>query len=247
MLNAEPLALKVEDLSTARGSQAKIDLQAAINRRGRVGVGSSVGLTAVRQPRPESEGRRSGDAAAPRHRAGGTSRSPAATSVPAASWFRAASAGAGKDAAMKRSFKGQPDDRRLRVRWTSSTLPTSPEGNRCSSAGWTIRLAPMAVSIDDIALTDFYAPDSRRQGRLNIREITAQRAGAATGRRGGGEAGTKTTPRPGTAVAPVAAAPAGTASLSIRRIHAAGQQTSPTATASSGQTTTPTSPAWAGG
>ncbi|RTL35921.1 MAG: DUF748 domain-containing protein, partial [Rhodocyclaceae bacterium] len=44
VFNAEPLAIKVDGLSTAKGSKARVDLRAAINKRGKIGVAGTVGL-----------------------------------------------------------------------------------------------------------------------------------------------------------------------------------------------------------
>ena len=44
VLNVEPLSLKVEGLSTVKGSKAKLNLQTAVNKRGRVGVVGTLGL-----------------------------------------------------------------------------------------------------------------------------------------------------------------------------------------------------------
>ncbi len=219
VLNAEPLALKVEGLSTARGSKAKIDLQAAINRRGRVGVGGSVGLSppsgnldlnlkavdlAMLQPYVTEQ------VNIAITRGNVSSRGKLA--------FELAAPGAGKDAAMKGSFRGN---------LTIGDFASVDKLNAADFLKWKslyfggvdVRLAPMAVSIDDIALTDFYTRlilDAK--GGLNIREITAQRAAQQQADEEAAKAGGTTTPKPGTAVAPVAAAPAAPLPLSIRRI-----------------------------
>jgi hypothetical protein len=44
VFNAEPLTLRVDGLSTAKGSKAKLDLQAGINKRGQFGVKGTLGL-----------------------------------------------------------------------------------------------------------------------------------------------------------------------------------------------------------
>ena len=87
--------------------------------------------------------------------------------------------------------------------------------------GMDIRLSPMAVSIDDIALTDFYTRlilDAK--GGLNIREITAQRAAqqkaAEDAAKTNGQAAAQ--PAPGVAVAKVAPPAEPPMPLSIKRI-----------------------------
>ena len=158
-----------------QGQQGPVDLQAGINKRGQFGIRGAVGLRAAGgQPRRDL-GRRHHDAAAPRHRAGedrdhprqAHPRGKLAFELPPSRWPPGPAS-------------GEPDPWATSPRWTSSTPPTSLKWKSLYFGGVDLRLAPLAVSIDDIALTDFYTRlilDA--QGGLNIREITAQRANEA--------------------------------------------------------------------
>ncbi|MBS0354713.1 MAG: DUF748 domain-containing protein [Proteobacteria bacterium] len=172
VFNAEPLAIKVDGLSTAKGSKAKVDLRAAINKRGKIGVAGTVGLAplvgildldlkavdlAMLQPYVTEKVKIAIT------RGNVTSRGKLAFELPAAG-------------GMKGGFKGN---------LTVGDFASVDKLNAADFLRWKslyfggvdIRLAPLAVSIDDIALSDFYTRlilDA--QGGLNIREITAQRA-----------------------------------------------------------------------
>ncbi len=172
VLNAEPLSLKMEGLSTARGSKAKLDLQAVVNKRGKFGIGGTLGLAplagsldvdlkavdlAMLQPYVTEKVKIAIT------RGNVTSRGKLAFELPAAG-------------GMKGGFRGN---------FTVGDFASVDKLNAADFLKWKslyfggldIRLAPLAVSIDEIALTDFYTRlilDA--QGGLNIREITAQQA-----------------------------------------------------------------------
>jgi len=172
VLNAEPLALKIDGLSTAKGSKAKIDLQSSINKRGKIGVAGTLGLAplagnldlnlravdlAMLQPYVTERVKIAIT------RGNVSSRSKLAFEVPASG-------------AVKGSFRGN---------LTVGDFASVDKLNATDFLKWKslyfngmdIRFAPMSVSIDDIALSDFYTRlilDAK--GGLNIREITAQRA-----------------------------------------------------------------------
>lgn len=172
ILNAEPLALKIDGLSTAKGSKAKIDLQSSINKRGRIGVAGTLGLAplagnldlnlkavdlAMLQPYVTERVKIAIT------RGNVSSRSKLTFEVPASG-------------AVKGSFRGN---------LTVGDFASVDKLNATDFLKWKslyfngmdIRFAPMSVSIDDIALSDFYTRlilDAK--GGLNIREITAQRA-----------------------------------------------------------------------
>ena len=172
VLNAEPLALKIDGLSTARGSKAKIDLQASINKRGKIGVAGTLGLAplagnldlnlkavdlAMLQPYVTERVKIAIT------RGNVSSRSKLAFEVPASG-------------AVKGSFRGN---------LTVGDFASVDKLNATDFLKWKslyfngldIRFAPMSVSIDDIALADFYTRlILNAKGGLNIREITAQRA-----------------------------------------------------------------------
>ncbi|WP_374264084.1 DUF748 domain-containing protein [Zoogloea sp.] len=219
VFNAEPLTLKVDGLSTTKGSKAKLDLQAAINRRGKVGVAGSVGLTplagnldlnlqavdlAMLQPYVTEKVKIAIT------RGNVTSRGRLAFELPAGG-------------AMKGGFKGS-----LAVGDFASVDKLNAadflKWKSLAFSGVDVRLSPMAVSIDDIALTDFYTRlilDAK--GGLNIREITAQRAeqqkaaeDAAAKSAGAGAPVIR--PAPGVAVTKVAPPPEPPVPLSIKRI-----------------------------
>lgn len=175
VFNAEPLTLRVDGLSTAKGSKAKLDLQAGINKRGQFGVKGTLGLAPLAgnldldlkavditmlQPYVTEKVK----IAITRGKL--TSRGRLAFELPA---------GAGP----RGSFKGNV---------TLGDFASVDKLNATDLLKWKslyfggvdVRLAPLAVSIDDIALTDFYTRlilDA--QGGLNLREITAQRANEA--------------------------------------------------------------------
>lgn len=175
VFNAEPLTLRVDGLSTAKGSKARVDLQAGINKRGQFGVKGTLGLAPLAgnldldlkavditmlQPYVTEQVK----IAITRGKL--TSRSRLAFELPAGGGPRG-------------SFKGN---------LTLGDFASVDKLNATDFLKWKslyfggidVRLAPLAVSIDDIALTDFYTRlilDA--QGGLNIREITAQRANEA--------------------------------------------------------------------
>ncbi|WP_079432959.1 DUF748 domain-containing protein [Zoogloea sp. LCSB751] len=172
VFNAEPLAIKVDGLSTAKGSKARVDVRAAINKRGKIGVAGTVGLAplagsldldlkavdlAMLQPYVTEKVKIAIT------RGNVTSRGKLAFELPAAG-------------GVKGGFKGN---------LTVGDFASVDKLNAADFLRWKslyfggvdVRLAPLAVSIDDIALSDFYTRlilDA--QGGLNIREITAQRA-----------------------------------------------------------------------
>ena len=206
VLNAEPMSLKIDGLSTARGSKAKLNLQAAINKRGKVGVGGTLGLAplagnldldlkavdlAMLQPYVTEKVK----IAITRGHL--TSRGKLAFELP-------------PGGAVKGGFKGN---------LTVGDFASVDKLNAADFLKWRslyfggmdVRLSPLAVSIDDIALTDFYTRlILNAQGGLNIREITAQRAAeekaaADAGKASGGAAVVR--PAPGVAVAKLAPPP----------------------------------------
>jgi uncharacterized protein involved in outer membrane biogenesis len=172
VLNAEPLSLKVEGLSTAKGSKARLNLQAAVNKRGKVGIGGTLGLTplagnldvdlkavdlAMLQPYVTEKVKIAIT------RGNVTSRGKLAFELPAAG-------------GVKGGFKGN---------FTVGDFASVDKLNAADFLKWKslyfggmdIRLSPLAVSIDEIALSDFYTRlILNAQGGLNIREITAQQA-----------------------------------------------------------------------
>ncbi len=172
VLNAEPLSLKVEGLSTAKGSRAKLNLQAAVNKRGKVGIGGTLGLAplagnldvdlkavdlAMLQPYVTEKVKIAIT------RGNVTSRGKLAFELPAAG-------------SVKGGFKGN---------FTVGDFASVDKLNAADFLKWKslyfggmdIRLSPLAVSIDEIALSDFYTRlILNAQGGLNIREITAQQA-----------------------------------------------------------------------
>jgi hypothetical protein len=175
VFNAEPLTLRVEGLSTAKGSKARVDLQAGINKRGQFGIRGALGvaplagnldvdLKAVDITMLQPYVTEKVKIAITRGKL--TSRGKLAFELPPAGGPRA-------------SFKGN---------LTLGDFASVDKLNATDFLKWKslyfggvdLRLAPLAVSIDDIALTDFYTRlilDA--QGGLNIREITAQRANEA--------------------------------------------------------------------
>ena len=216
VFNAEPLTLKVDGLSTAKGSKAKIALQSSINKRGRIGVGGVVSLTplagnldldlkavdlAMLQPYVTEK------VQIAITRGNVSSRSKLAFEMPAGG-------------AIKGSFKGN---------LTVGDFASVDKLNAADFLKWKslyfggmdIRLSPMAVSIDDIALTDFYTRlilDAK--GGLNIREITAQRAAQQKAAEDAAKTNGQTAaqPAPGVAVAKVAPPAEPPMPLSIKRI-----------------------------
>jgi uncharacterized protein involved in outer membrane biogenesis len=173
VLKVEPLSLKVEGLSTAKGSKARLNLQTSVNKRGHVGVVGTLGLAplagsldldlktvdlAMLQPYVTEKVKIAIT------RGNVTSRGRLAFELPAA--------GGG----VKGGFKGA-----LTVgNFASVDKLNATDFLKWKSlyfGGMDIRLSPLAVSIDEIALSDFYTRlilDA--QGGLNIREITAQQA-----------------------------------------------------------------------
>jgi hypothetical protein len=165
--------LKVEGLSTAKGSKARLNLQTSVNKRGHVGVVGTLGLAplagsldldlktvdlAMLQPYVTEKVKIAIT------RGNVTSRGRLAFELPAA--------GGG----VKGGFKGA-----LTVgNFASVDKLNATDFLKWKSlyfGGMDIRLSPLAVSIDEIALSDFYTRlilDA--QGGLNIREITAQQA-----------------------------------------------------------------------
>ena len=175
VFNAEPLTLRVDGLSTAKGSKAKLDLQAGINKRGQFGVKGTLGLAPLAgnldldlkavditmlQPYVTEKVK----IAITRGKL--TSRGRLAFELPASGGPKGAFKGSVTLGDFASVDKLNATDF---LKWKSLYF-----------GGVDVRLAPLAVSIDDIALTDFYTRlilDA--QGGLNIREITAQRANEA--------------------------------------------------------------------
>lgn len=218
VFNAEPVRLRIDGLSTAKGGKAKLDLQATINKRGRVGVAGALGLTplagnlaldlkavdlAMLQPYVTEKVKIAIT------RGNVSSRSRLAFEVP-------------PRGAVKGRFTGN---------LTVGNLATVDKLNATDFLKWKslyfggmdIRLAPLAVSIDDIALTDFYTRlilDAK--GGLNIREITAQRAAEEKAAEDAAKRDGKplATSKPGVAEATVAAPSPAAASIpvSVKRI-----------------------------
>jgi len=217
VLNAEPMSLKIDGLSTAKGSKAKLNLQAAINKRGKVGVGGTVGLAplagnldldlkavdlAMLQPYVTEKVK----IAITRGHV--TSRGKLAFELP-------------PGGAVKGGFKGN---------LTIGDFASVDKLNAADFLKWKslyfggmdVRLSPMAVSIDDIALTDFYTRlilDAK--GGLNLREITAQRAAEEKAAADAAKvAGKKPQPAPVPETAVAKAPPAAEAPIpiSIKRI-----------------------------
>ncbi|WP_298623754.1 DUF748 domain-containing protein [uncultured Zoogloea sp.] len=217
VLNAEPMSLKIDGLSTAKGSKAKLNLQAAINKRGKVGVGGTVGLTplagnldldlkavdlAMLQPYVTEKVKIAIT------RGSVTSRGKLAFELP-------------PGGAVRGGFKGN---------LTIGDFASVDKLNAADFLKWRslyfggvdVRLSPLAVNIDDIALTDFYTRlILNAQGGLNIREIAAQqaeeeKAAADAGSKGSGAPVVR--PAPGVAVTKVAPPPEPPIPLSIKRI-----------------------------
>lgn len=175
VFNAEPLTLRVDGLSTAKGGKAKLDLQAGINKRGQFGVKGTLGLAPLAgnldldlkavditmlQPYVTEKVK----IAITRGKL--TSRGRLAFELPASGGPKGAFKGSVTLGDFASVDKLNATDF---LKWKSLYF-----------GGVDVRLAPLAVSIDDIALTDFYTRlilDA--QGGLNIREITAQRANEA--------------------------------------------------------------------
>ena len=172
VLNVEPLNLKVEGLTTAKGGKARLNLQAAVNKRGQVGVAGTLGLAplagsldldlkavdlAMLQPYVTEKVKIAIT------RGNVTSRGRLAFELPAAGGVKGGFKGALTIGNFASVDKRNATDF---LKWKSLHF-----------GGMDIRLSPLAVSIDEIALSDFYTRlilDA--QGGLNIREITAQQA-----------------------------------------------------------------------
>ncbi|MBL8452158.1 MAG: DUF748 domain-containing protein [Zoogloea sp.] len=172
VLNVEPMSLKVEGLSTAKGGKAKLNLQAAVNKRGQIGVAGTLGLAplagsldldlkavdlAMLQPYVTERVKIAIT------RGNVTSRGRLAFELPAAGGVKGGFKGALTIGNFASVDKRNATDF---LKWKSLYF-----------GGMDIRLSPLAVSIDEIALSDFYTRlilDA--QGGLNIREITAQQA-----------------------------------------------------------------------
>lgn len=172
VLNVEPLSLKVEGLSTAKGGKAKLNLQAAVNKRGQIGVAGTLGLAplagsldldlkavdlAMLQPYVTERVKIAIT------RGNVTSRGRLAFELSAAGGVKGGFKGALTIGNFASVDKLNAADF---LKWKSLYF-----------GGMDIRLSPLAVSIDEIALSDFYTRlilDA--QGGLNIREITAQQA-----------------------------------------------------------------------
>ncbi|MDD3326419.1 MAG: DUF748 domain-containing protein [Zoogloea sp.] len=175
VFNAEPLMLRVDGLSTAKGSKAKLDLHAGINKRGQFGVKGTLGLAPL-----------AGNLDLDLKAVDITMLQPYVTEKVKIAITRGKLTSRGKLAfelpasgGPKGAFKGSV---------TLGDFASVDKLNATDFLKWKslyfggvdVRLAPLAVSIDDIALTDFYTRlilDA--QGGLNIREITAQRANEA--------------------------------------------------------------------
>ncbi|KAB2967438.1 DUF748 domain-containing protein [Zoogloea sp.] len=178
VLGVEPLGLTVDGLSTARGSKATLKLQAAVNKRGRVGVAGTVGLAplaaaldldlktvdlAMLQPYVTEQV----NIAITR---GNTSaRGRLVFELPPAGGPKASYKGSFTIADFASVDKLNAADF---LKWKSLNF-----------AGMDVRLSPLSVSIDEIALADFYTRlILNAQGGLNLREITAQQAKEAKDR-----------------------------------------------------------------
>lgn len=172
VLNVEPLGLSLDGLSTARGSKATLKLQAAVNKRGRVGVAGTVGLAplaasldldlkavdlAMLQPYVTEQV----NIAITRGNA--SARGRLVFELPQSGGPKAAYKGSFTIADFASVDKLNAADF---LKWKSLNF-----------AGMDLRLSPLSVSIDEIALADFYTRlILNAQGGLNLREITAQQA-----------------------------------------------------------------------
>lgn len=172
VLNVEPLGLAVDGLSTARGSKATLKLQAAVNKRGRVGVAGTVGLTPLAaaldldlktvdlgmlQPYVTEQV----NIAITRGNA--SARGRLVFEQPPSGGPKAAYRGSFTIADFASVDKLNAADF---LKWKSLNF-----------AGMDLRLSPLSISIDEIALADFYTRlILNAQGGLNLREITAQQA-----------------------------------------------------------------------
>ena len=172
VLNVEPLGLTVDGLSTARGSKATLKLQAAVNKRGRVGVAGSVGLAPLAatldldlktvdlgmlQPYVTEQV----NIAITRGNA--SARGRLVFEQPPVGGAKAAYRGSFTVADFASVDKLNAADF---LKWKSLNF-----------AGMDLRLSPLSISIDEIALADFYTRlILNAQGGLNLREITAQQA-----------------------------------------------------------------------
>lgn len=172
VLNVEPLSLKLSGLSTAKGNKSKLDLQATVNKRGRLGVAGSVGLAPL-----------AGTLDLDLKTVDLTMLQPYITEKVKIAITRGQATSRGRlsfelppGGALKGSFKGNV---------TVGNFASVDKLNATDFLKWKslyfggmdIRLSPLAVSVDEIALSDFYTRlilDA--QGGLNIREITAQEA-----------------------------------------------------------------------
>lgn len=178
VLNVEPLGLTVDGLSTAPGSKATLKLQAAVNKRGRVGVAGTVGLAplaaaldldlkavdlAMLQPYVTEQV----NIAITRGNA--SARGRLVFEQPPSGGPKVAYRGSFTIADFASVDKLNAADF---LKWKSLNF-----------AGMDLRLSPLSISIDEIALADFYTRlILNAQGGLNLREITAQQAREAKDR-----------------------------------------------------------------
>ena len=169
----EPLKLSMQDISTKAGARGKIDLQAAVNKTGKLAVSGDVGMTPLHA-----------NLALDLKNVDIMQVQPYITDKVNILLTRAdiSSKGTlqideGKNGAMLGGFKG---DFTLGNLATVDKLSTS-EFLRWKSlyfGGMDVRLEPLAMSIDQVALNDFFARVILDQnGRINLQDISVVNTG----------------------------------------------------------------------
>lgn len=162
-----PVSLAVEGYSTAPASRSKLDLKAAVNKTGQLGISGTLGLEPF-----------NADLALDLKNIGMLPLQPYATDYVNLRFTQAAvstkgklSLEAGKDGALKGGFKGDASVNNLAtVDKTSSNDFLSWKA--LSFGGMDVKLQPFAMSVDKVALSDFFARVIiDPTGRLNVQDI----------------------------------------------------------------------------
>lgn len=162
-----PVSLEVQDYSTAPASRSKLDLKAAVNKTGQLGISGTLGLAPF-----------NADLALDLKNIGMLPLQPYATDYVNLRFTQAAVSTKGKllletgaDGALKGGFKGDASVNNL-VTVDKSSSNDFLSWKALSFGGMDVKLQPFAMSVDKVALSDFFARVIiDPTGRLNVQDV----------------------------------------------------------------------------
>jgi hypothetical protein len=162
-----PVSLEVQGYSTAPASRSKLDLKAAVNKTGQLGIAGTLGLAPF-----------NADLALDLKNIGMLPLQPYATDYVNLRFTQAAVSTKGKllletgaDGALQGGFKGDASLNNLATVDKSSSNDFM-SWKALSFGGMDVKLQPFAMSVDKVALSDFFARVIiDPTGRLNVQDI----------------------------------------------------------------------------